>query len=90
MRHRYCFCGGCIINFCCLVHRSAIHIVPQKSRFISLPQMLFVCLFACYINNSISYISEKPLDMINKSPSSGPSIMKKRGYEQTNGIDTGR
>ena len=33
--------------------------------------------------------SEKPLDMVNKSPNSGPSIMKKRGYEQTNGIDGG-
>ena len=35
------------------------------------------------------FFSEKPLDMINKSPNSGPSIMKKRGYEQTNGIDGG-
>ena len=36
-------------------------------------------------------ITEKPLDddVINKSPNTGPSIMKKRGYEQTNGIDAG-
>lgn len=35
----------------------------------------------------LSPSKQKPLDVINKSPNSGPSIMKKRGYEQTNGID---
>lgn len=37
----------------------------------------------------LSPSKQKPLDddVINKSPNTGPSIMKKRGYEQTNGID---
>lgn len=33
--------------------------------------------------------TEKPLDVVNKSPNQGPSIMKKRGYENTNGMDIG-
>lgn len=37
----------------------------------------------------LSPSKQKPLDMVNKSPNQGPSIMKKRGYENTNGLDAG-
>ncbi|WAR19041.1 MTA1-like protein, partial [Mya arenaria] len=37
----------------------------------------------------LSPSKQKPLDVVNKSPVSGPSIMKKRGYEHSNGIDSG-
>ena len=30
-----------------------------------------------------------PVDVVNKSPITGPSIMKKRGYEHSNGVDAG-
>lgn len=35
----------------------------------------------------LSPSKQKPLDVVNKSQNQGPSIMKKRGYENTNGID---
>lgn len=38
--------------------------------------------------NSDVNISEKGMDSVNKSPNTGPSIMKKRGYEHSNGIDS--
>lgn len=37
----------------------------------------------------LSPSKQRPLDMLNKSPNTGPSIMKKRGYELTNGQDNG-
>ncbi|KAL4238896.1 Metastasis-associated protein mta1 [Mactra antiquata] len=37
----------------------------------------------------LSPSKQKPLDVVNKSPNQGPSIMKKRGYENTNGMDAG-
>jgi len=43
-------------------------------------------------NKKHEIITEKPpVDPMNKSPNSGPSIMKKRGYEHehSNGIDNG-
>ena len=35
------------------------------------------------------YLSERPQENAVKLGSGHPSIMKKRGYEQTNGIETG-
>lgn len=51
--------------------------------------MQFLELNSLAANSDVNGL-EKAMDSVNKSPNTGPSIMKKRGYEHSNGIDSGK